>query len=127
MGILSTKLTTATPVTAGGLVPVGTITHKSGFKLSASGNTWTISGSGYSVVFANITLAPTTAGAVTVTMYDNGQAIASAQGTTASAGESLTLPLLALDYNKCKCSEDNITIGVSEIATVSELDVIIEV
>jgi len=126
MGILATRLTTPTNVVADGLIPVGTITHRNCPKLNASGNTWTIDGKGYHMIWANVTLRPSAIGEVVVTMRDNGTIVATGSATVAAIDDAVTIPLLAVDYNRCGCASDSITMSVSVASTVDEADVIIE-
>ena len=126
MNILSTRLVTPTSVLANGLIPVGAVTHKRGCGMNAYGTTWKVESADYHVIQANVKLAPTATGTVTVTMYDNGQPIASASDVIGTANNQTTLPLLAVLYSKCGCASHTITIDVDVASSVNELDVVIE-
>lgn len=125
MGVLNTTLITTTALAAGANIPVGTIAHKSCSNLTASGNTWKISGAGYYKITASVTLEPTAADA-TLTMNDNGATIAQATETPSAAGASVNLGLVGVAFNKCECMEDNITLTVSAAGNVTQADIVIE-
>lgn len=126
MGVLNTTLITTTALAAGANIPVGTIAHKSCGNLNASGNTWKISGAGYYKITVSVTLEPTAADAITLTMDDNGATIAQATETPSAAGASVNLGLVGLVFNKCGCMEDNITLTVSAAGNVTQADIVIE-
>lgn len=126
MGIISTKLAVSSTLAAGANIPVGSVVHKCGCNLRASGNTWFIEGAGCYKVTANVSVAPAAAGSIDITLFDNGAPVATASGVVATAGDVITLPLQYVDYNKCGCSTDQLTLTVSAAATVTESDVIIE-
>lgn len=126
MGVLNTTLITTTALTAGANIPVGTVAHKSCCSLSASGNTWKISGAGYYKITASVTLEPTAADAITLTMNNNGATISQATETPSAAGASVNLGLVGVIYNKCGCNEDNITMTISGAGNVTQANVVVE-
>lgn len=126
MGIISTRLTASTTLGVNSNIPVGSVIHKNCTKLFANGNSWTVKGVGYFKASANVTVAPTTAGDITVTMYDNGTAVATASGVTATNGDAVTLPLQYLGLNECACCNHTITLDVSVASTVTESSMIIQ-
>jgi len=126
MSIINTQLTTDTAVTANGNVPLGNVIHKCGCGIKTTGNIINIEGSGYFKITANATIQPTGATAMTMTLLDNGSAIASASAVPTTAGDAVNLTITALVYKRCICSDDSLSFIVSASGTVNEFDVIVE-
>ena len=88
-----TANTNVQAVTVGGGINPGSIVRRFGCAIDLSGNTITIDDAGYYDVNVSITLAPTVAGTVTATLYNNGIAVtgATASETVASANDLVNL------------------------------------
>jgi hypothetical protein len=78
------------------------------------------------MVNATISVSPTTPGAVTVAIYDNGVQIpgAIAYGTTAAADDVVTLPIVTTVRQGCRCQGiDSLTAvlieGAGEVTNIS--------
>lgn len=82
-----------------------------------------INGAGYYSVNATVTVVATAAGAVTVSLYQNGQPIAGATATAqaAAVGDTVTLPITALVRLNCNCSESSLTVVMSTAVTSQNL------
>lgn len=99
-------------VAANSIISLGSVQRRFGCNCRLSGNAVECVGEGYYTVDANVTVAPTAAGAVTVALYNNGVQIpgAIAYGSTTTAGNPITLPILATIRQGCCCdSADTIT------------------
>ena len=99
-------------VAANSIISLGSVLRRFGCNLRLSGNAIEINGEGYYKVDANVSVAPTAAGPVTVALYENGVQIpgAIAYGTAAAAGDSVTLPLETVIREGCCCDgADNLT------------------
>jgi len=124
--MINTRLTTNTLLDANQAVPVGTIIHKSGCGISASGSVFSVDGVGYYRIIANVSVTPTADAAVTLSLNNNGAAIATASALPSAAGASVNLTLIATIRNRCACIDNLITITTDSAATITESDVIIE-
>ena len=108
-------------VAANSIISLGSVLRRFGCNLRLSGNAIEINGEGYYKVDANVSVAPTAAGPVTVALYENGVQIpgAIAYGTAAAAGDSVTLPLETTIREGCCCDgADNLTCVLIEGAGV---------
>lgn len=108
-------------VAANSIISLGSVLRRFGCNLRLSGNAIEINGEGYYKVDANVSVAPTEAGPVTVALYENGVQIpgAIAYGTAAAAGDSVTLPLETTIREGCCCDgADNLTCVLIEGAGV---------
>lgn len=126
MDIINTQLTADVGVLANGIVPLGETIHKCGCGLKSSNNSIVVKGSGYYKITASATIAPTGATEMTMTLLDNGSAIATASAVPASAGDEVDLNIVALVYKRCICTEDSLSFVLNSAGTVSEMDVIVE-
>lgn len=124
--IIETRLETDTTLVAGALIPFGTVEHKQGCSLSAGGTALKVKGSGYYMVTANVTLAPTAAQNITVTLNNNGVPIAKAIETPSAAGSVVNLTLIGIVYNPCGCANDTLTLAVDSACTVNASNVVVE-
>ena len=113
-------------VAVNSIIPLGSVQRRFGCNLRLSGNAIECAGEGYYTVDANVTVAPTVAGAVTVGLSVNGSILpgAVAYGTAAAAGDPVTLPIDATIRQGCCCdSADNLTLvlleGAGNIQNVS--------
>lgn len=83
---------TANAVAVGDLIPLGSTSRRYGCNLRQDGNGITATGAGYYLVTMSATVAPTAAGAVTITGQKDGVAIIGATATsTAAAGAATDL------------------------------------
>lgn len=82
-----------------------------------------INGAGYYSVNATVTVVATAAGAVTASLYQNGQPIAGATATAqaAAVGDTVTLPITALVRLNCNCSESSLTVVMNTAVTSQNL------
>lgn len=124
--MINTRLTTLTTLTAGELIPVGVVNHKSGCNVSANANSWDIKGRGYYKITANVTVRPTAVTPMTIAINSNGTTIASATETVDTAGNSVNICVVAIVYSRCVCNDKTITLTVNSAGTIVESDVIIE-
>lgn len=82
----------ASTVAIGDLIPLGSTSRRYGCNLRQDGNGITATGAGYYLVTMSATVAPTAAGAVTITGQKDGVAIIGATATsTAAAGAATDL------------------------------------
>lgn len=118
-------------VAVSGIINLGTIARRFGQNLNLNGDGITVAGAGYYEVNASITVAPTAAGNVTVTMYKDGVPVqgASASETAAAANDLVNLSITSIVRENCPCCESisNLTFvltgtaaAVSNIATTTE-------
>ena len=90
----------ASTVAVGDLIPLGSTSRRYGCNLRQDGNGITATGAGYYLVTMSATVAPTAAGAVTITGQKDGVAIIGATATsTASAGAATDLAFSAIVRN----------------------------
>lgn len=90
--IIYTTNVTASAVAVGDLIPLGSTSRRYGCNLRQDGNGITATGAGYYLVTMSATVAPTAAGAVTITGQKDGVAIIGATATsTAAAGATTDL------------------------------------
>lgn len=82
----------ASTVAVGDLIPLGSTSRRYGCNLRQDDNGITATGAGYYLVTMSATVAPTAAGAVTITVQKDGVAIIGATATsTAAAGAATDL------------------------------------
>ena len=94
------------------IISLGSTQRRYGCGLRLSGNAIEVSDTGYFTVDDTVSATPTAAGAVTVALYNNGVQIpgAIAYGSVSTAGNSVTLPIVATIRRGCCCdSADNLT------------------
>nr|DAF73271.1 MAG TPA: hypothetical protein [Caudoviricetes sp.] len=98
--IIYTTNVTASAVAVGDLIPLGSTSRRYGCNLRQDGNGITATGAGYYLVTMSATVAPTAAGAVTITGQKDGVAIIGATATsTAAAGATTDLAFSAVVRN----------------------------
>ena len=92
-------------VAVNGIINLGSVIRRFGCNLRLNGNAIEVNGEGYYKVDCNVTLSPTAAEDVTVAIYKNGVALtgATATGTVATAGDTLTLPIQTTIKEGCGC------------------------
>lgn len=124
--IIETQLSTTTALTAGSLIPIGSVIHKQGCNLSANGSTITVKGSGYFKVTANVTVEPSAVADMTITLNKNGTPIATSSATPAVASDSVNITLIGVIYNSCGCASDALTLSLGSAGSVTNANVIVE-
>lgn len=118
------------PVTVGSIIPLGSVQRRFGCNCRLSGNAIEVGGEGYYLIDCDVSVSPTAAGAVTVALYKNGEAIpgAVAYGSVPTAGSPTTLPITATIRQGCNCdSADNITaVLLAGAGTVNNISLRVE-
>ena len=113
--VANTSIQAVTPATGSpAIVNLGSTIRRFGCNLVQNGNAIEESGGGYYGIEGTITVTPTAAGIVTVALLENGEVIPGSQvsGSVSTAGNPVTLPLLATSRIACCCGSSNITVGV---------------
>lgn len=127
--IQTTNQTTQT-VADNSIITLGSVLRRFGCNCRLSGNAIEVMGEGYYTIDANVSVAPTAAGPVTVALYSNGVQIpgAIAYGTVATADDVITLPIETTIRQGCCCdSANSITCVLVEGAgTVNNISVRVE-
>lgn len=122
--ILQTVNTGTQSLTANGIINIGTTTHKYGNDAIQSGNGIMIISDGYYEIKTNVVVTPEAIGNITITLLNNGNVIpgATATGSVAATGDSVTLPIDFIIRRGCHCANANIiTISISADATVNNI------
>ena len=119
---LYAAMQTPTAVAVGGVIPLGSLIRRYGCDLSLNGNAVNIVGgnqaAGYYDVDASLTVAPTAAGTVTVTLYKDGVAVpgATASATAAAADDVVDLNIPALVRQVCCAAGSALTLVLTGAA-----------
>ena len=119
---LYAAMQTPAAVAVGGVIPLGSLIRRYGCDISLNGNTVNIVGgkdaAGYYDVDASITVAPTAAGTVTVTLYKDGVAVpgATASATATAADDVLDLSISALVRQVCCAAGSALTLVLTGAA-----------
>nr|DAF97675.1 MAG TPA: hypothetical protein [Siphoviridae sp. ct4fm14] len=119
---LYTALQTPTAVAVDGVIPLGSLIRRYGCDVSLNGSAVNIAGGSQSASYydvdASITVAPTAAGTVTVTLYKDGVAVpgATASATATAAGDVSDLNIPALVRQACCASGSALTLVLSGAA-----------
>ena len=113
-------------VAANSIIELGSVIRRYGCNLRLNGNAIEVSGEGYYKIDANVTLAPTAAGNVTIAIYKNGVQLtgATATGSVTTAGNFVTLPIQTTIREGCGCDGGTaltlvLTSGASTISNVA--------
>ena len=108
------------------IISLGSVLRRYGCNCRLSGNAIEVNGEGYYKVDANVSIAPTATGAVTVALYNNGAQVpgAIAYGSVSTANNPVTLPIETTIRQGCCCdSADNLTLvlitGAGVVSNVS--------
>lgn len=98
-------------VAANSIISLGSVQRRFGCNLRLSGNGIEVEGQGYYTIDADVTVAPTAAGTVTVAIYNNGVQIpgAIASGSVSTAANPVTLPINTSIRQGCCDPADNLT------------------
>ena len=128
-----TAMTTPTAVAVGGTIPLGTTVRRFGRNLQQVGDGIILSGTGYYDVGASITVAPTTAGTITATLYQDGVAVpgATASSAVTTAGNPVDLSIKALVLHCCECGSGTLRLVLTgstavTTGTVSNVALVVE-
>lgn len=112
------------------IISLGSVIRRYGCNCRLSGNAIEVVGSGYYTIDANVTVAPTSVGTVTVALYNNGVQIPSAiaSGSVSTAESPVTLPIQTTIRQGCNCDgADTITcMLVTGGGTVSNISLRVE-
>ena len=113
-------------VAVNSIIALGSTQRRFGCNCRLSGNGIEVSGEGYYTIDANVSVAPTATGDVTVALYNNGVQVsgAVAYGSVSTAGNPTTLSINATVRQGCCCdSADNLTLvllaGAGDVQNVS--------
>lgn len=123
--LIQTANQSSQAVAVGSVISLGSVLRRFGCNCRLNGNAIEIDGTGYYTVTGTVTLAPTSAGDVTVAIYKNGVQVsgATATGSVTTAGNSVTLPLVTTIRQGCCCdSAESLTcVLVSGASTVTNV------
>ena len=103
------------------IISLGSTQRRYGCNLRLSGNGIEVNGEGYYTIDADVSVAPTAAGPVTVAVYNNGVQIpgAIAYGSVSTASNPTSLCINTTIRQGCCCnSADNLTLVLLEGAGV---------
>ena len=113
-------------VAVNSIIALGSTQRRFGCNCRLSGNGIEVSGEGYYTIDANVSVAPTATGDVTVALYNNGVQVsgAVAYGSVSTAGNPTTLSINTTVRQGCCCdSADNLTLvllaGAGDVQNVS--------
>ena len=124
--LIQTSNQSSQTVALNSVIAPGTTIRRYGCNLRLSGNGIEVDGAGYYEFDCAVTVAPTTAGTVTVALYKDGVQIPSAvASSTATAGDPVTLPIITTIRQGCECDgASNITLVLTEgPGTVSNVSI----
>ena len=94
------------------IISLGSVLRRFGCNCRLTGNAIEVNGAGYYTIDCAVTVEPTSAGEVSVALFNNGVQItgAIATGSTTTAGNPVTLPITTTIRQGCCCDNaDNIT------------------
>lgn len=121
--------TNAGTIPIDGTIPVGGIIRRFGRDLDISGNGITACSEGYYDVSVNVSLAPSVAGGVSVTLFKDGAPVpgATAIATNTAIGNTVDLNIRALIRNKCCDSNSEITVVLgSASSAITNMGIVVE-
>lgn len=114
---LYAAMQTPTAVSAGGVIPLGSLIRRYGCDISLNGNAVNLTGTGYYDVDASITATLTAAGTVTATLYKDGVAIPGATASeTGAANGTVNLSIPALVRQACCAAGSALTLVLTGAA-----------
>lgn len=114
---LYAAMQTPTAVAVDGVIPLGSLIRRYGCDVALNGNSVNITGAGYYDVDASVTVTPTAAGTVTVTLYKNGVAVPGATASeTAAANGTVDLSIPALVRQSCCAAGSALTLVLTGAA-----------
>ena len=112
-------------VAVNSIIDLGSVIRRFGCNCRLNGNAIEVDGEGYYKVDANITLAPTAVGNVTVALYVNGVAYPGAvsSGSVSTVGNLVTLPIQTTIRENCCDGGKSLTLvltsGASTVSNVA--------
>ena len=112
-------------VAVNNIISLGSVQRRYGCNLRLSGNAIEMGGEGYFAVDVVATLAPNAIGSATIALYVDGAPVpgATATGSVAAIGDSVTLPIATTLRRMCCEDVDNITVvltaGASSVTNIS--------
>ena len=125
--LIQTANQSSQTVAVNSIIGLGSVQRRFGCNLRLSGNGIEVNGEGYYTIDADVSVAPTAAGLVTVALYNNGVQIpgAIAYGSVTTAGNPTELSINTTVRQGCCCdSADNITcVLVAGAGTVQNISV----
>lgn len=118
-------------VPVNGVINPGTVIRRFGPNVALSGNAIQICGQGYYDIDVSVTVAPTAAGNVTITMYKDGVAVqgATATASTSTANNPINLSISSMIREFCECctGTSNLTFVLTGTASaVSNVSIVVE-
>lgn len=115
-------------VAIGGTLALGSIIRRFGCAVNLNGNGITLSDPGYYDVDASIVVAPTAAGTVTVTLFQDGVAVpgATASATTTAAADAVTLNIPALVRVMCNSNSILTLVLTGAASSVTNVAFVVE-
>ena len=120
----------AQAVAVNSVISLGSVQRRFGCNCRLSGNAIEISGEGYYIIDASVSVAPTAAGNVTVALFNNGVQVTGgvAYGSVGTAGDPTALPIVATIREGCCCEgADSLTLVLLEGAgTVQNVSMRVE-
>lgn len=132
-GIYVVNTTTGQSIGIGGTYVPSTIIRRYGKYCQLGGNGVAIGncagGAGYYDVDASVSVAATSAGNITATLFKDGAPVqgATAIATATEAGQIVTLPISALVRLNCDCDTANLTIVIGgQVVTAQNLAFVVE-
>ena len=114
---LYAAMQTDTAVSAGGVIPLGSLIRRYGCDIALNGNAVNLTGTGYYDVDASITATLTAAGTITATLYKDGVAVPGATASEAgTANGTVNLNIPALVRQACCANGSALTIVLTGAA-----------
>lgn len=108
---------TAQSIAAGAIVPLGSAVHGFGKDIVLNGNRINLNSAGHYDIEAVLSGVITTAGAVTLTLYEGAVEAVKSTVTTGANGESVAIPLIWNTFIKCGCNTTDIHFELSGAMT----------
>ena len=114
---LYAAMQTPTAVAVDGVIPLGSLIRRYGCDVALNGNAVNIAGAGYYDVDASVTVTPTAAGTVTITLYKDGVAVPGATASeTAAVNGTVDLSIPALVRQVCCAAGSALTLVLTGVA-----------
>lgn len=114
---LYAAMQTDTAVSAGGVIPLGSLIRRYGCDIALNGNAVNLTGTGYYDVDASITATLTAAGTITATLYKDGVAVPGATASeTGTANGTVNLNIPALVRQACCAAGSALTLVLTGAA-----------
>lgn len=127
--LIQTANPSSQAVAVNNIVSLGSVQRRYGCNLRLSGNAIEMGGEGYFAVDVTATLAPTAIGSATIALYVDGTPVpgATATGSIAAIGDSITLPIATTLRRSCCEDVNNVTVVLTAGASnVNNINVRIE-